>query len=260
MDTSTNDNAPYARGEPTVKVFRHARERGLPNVIDSDTLERIGVGAGNGYQVMQALKFLGIITDEGRKGRPTDKYLRLHRASTEEYPSVLADLLRAAYDPIFNIVDPAQASIQQIHDAFRYYKPPGQRGRMVTLFIALCREAQIIPSDDRPRRIPATKRTPKAERQAKKDSGTKNGGREKPPDDSKASDLKDKEGINLPPPPPPLDTISVNPRYKLLLDLLEILPADGMWETEEDLEDWLAAVAATIRVRTKVKVRRLTEG
>jgi hypothetical protein len=55
--------------------------------------------------VAGALGFLGLIDDAGRS---TGYFERLRRASAEEYLAALADVLRAAYRPVFEAVDPAR--------------------------------------------------------------------------------------------------------------------------------------------------------
>src|ERR687892_2002494 len=49
--------------------------------------------------------FSGLIDDAGRS---TGYFERLRRASAEEYPAALADVLRAASRPVFKAVDPAR--------------------------------------------------------------------------------------------------------------------------------------------------------
>jgi hypothetical protein len=159
MVGTASENAPYARGEPVLKTLEHIRERGLPDTVTSATLERIGVGESNAYQTMQALKFLGIISGDAREGNPTEVCTRLHRATTEDYPNVLAEVIRDAYKPIFDVVDPAQAEDKRIEDAFRYYGPAGQRKRMLTLFMRLAGAAGIIPEEKARERQPTQLRT-----------------------------------------------------------------------------------------------------
>jgi hypothetical protein len=48
--------------------------------------------------LLGALGFLGLIDDAGRS---TGYFERLRRASAEEYLAALADVLRAAYRPVF---------------------------------------------------------------------------------------------------------------------------------------------------------------
>ena len=56
-------------------------------------------------------------------------------------------------------------------DAFRQYEPGGQRQRMVTLFLALCEEAQIVEPGMRRSTPPPARRAAKAKRVSKASPG-----------------------------------------------------------------------------------------
>lgn len=56
-------------------------------------------------------------------GRPTESFARLRQASAEEYPGTLAEIVRAAYRPIFEVVDPARDDLSAVDDAFQNYAP-----------------------------------------------------------------------------------------------------------------------------------------
>ncbi|MBA2275802.1 MAG: DUF5343 domain-containing protein [Chloroflexi bacterium] len=95
---------------------------------------------------MQALRFLGLV-DEG--GNRLEGFEQLRRANTDEYPGVLAEVVRAAYLPVFTIVDPATDSDTAIADAFRGYEPAAQREKMISIFRGLCVRAGLIPAETR---------------------------------------------------------------------------------------------------------------
>lgn len=95
---------------------------------------------------MQALRFLGLV-DEG--GNRLEGFEQLRRANTDEYPGVLAEMVRAAYLPVFTIVDPATDSDTAIADAFRGYEPAAQREKMISIFRGLCVRAGLIPAETR---------------------------------------------------------------------------------------------------------------
>jgi hypothetical protein len=75
----------------------------------------------------------------------TDKAVALRKASSDEYQPMLAQLIKAAYEPIFVSHDPATATDIDLNNAFKLYDPAGQRTNMIGLFLALCREAGIAP-------------------------------------------------------------------------------------------------------------------
>lgn len=68
----------------------------------------------------------------------------LKRAKTEEYPERLAEIVRGAYLPVFQIVDPNKDSDTALDDAFRHFEPSAQRVKMIALFRGLAEEAEII--------------------------------------------------------------------------------------------------------------------
>jgi hypothetical protein len=68
----------------------------------------------------------------------------MSRAKTEEFPGVLAEIVQAAYLPVFTIVSPATDSDTAILDAFRGFEPKNQRDKMISLFRGLCIRAGII--------------------------------------------------------------------------------------------------------------------
>jgi hypothetical protein len=212
---------PYAPVEPVMRVIRRFRERSLPDAITRKTLPTLGIAEGNADRVEKALLFLGLI-DEG--GHRTQSFERLGKASTDEYPEVLAEVVRAAYAAILTIVNPGQDTDIAINDAFRPYEPSGQRARMVSLFIGLCKEALIIEGGP-------LKRQPKAKQTG---GSPKIGVRpklEQPGDVPQPRREQDDQvaGIDL----------------RLLSALFQQLPKEGRW-TKARREKWLQAVTATV--------------
>ncbi|MBI2864331.1 MAG: DUF5343 domain-containing protein [Chloroflexi bacterium] len=140
MSNVTRDYAPYAAPKNVLDFIRRRRERGLPEVVGPEVLQQIGVPSGNVPRTLRALRFLGLIGEDSRRTGLLD---RIGAATAEEYRKSLAEMVRAAYRPVFAIVDPTLDSPDVITDAFRRYQPDSQRSRMVALFLALCREAGL---------------------------------------------------------------------------------------------------------------------
>jgi hypothetical protein len=155
MAVDTAKSAPYAPVNNVLGVVARFRERGLPETLTPHELTRIGIPEGNTSRTLQALRFLGLIDEEGHH---TPAFSRLRIASTAEYPSTLAELLREAYSDIFRILDPAEANEIDLNDAFRGYHPQAQRSRMVVLFLGLCREAGLLRGSP-PERVARAPRT-----------------------------------------------------------------------------------------------------
>lgn len=155
--------APYAPIKNVLDTIHRLRDRGVPNPLTPESVQSIGVPEGNAHRTVFAMRFLGLIDEAGA---PTPTANRMKEASTAEYPVVLGEIVRDAYQMVFELVDPAKDSEIEIADAFRRFDPAGQRFRMVPLFLGLCAEAGIIPPEKAAQvkvaRPMAAGRTPKA--------------------------------------------------------------------------------------------------
>lgn len=138
--TDQSNFAPYAPAKAVLSVIERYRDRGLPDPLTTGNLEQVGVPASMGPRTLQALRFLGLI-DEG--GNRLESFEQLKRAKTDEYPAQLAEIVHAAYLPVFTLVDPATDTDTAVADAFRRYDPMAQRGKMLALFRGLCSAAGI---------------------------------------------------------------------------------------------------------------------
>jgi len=141
---------PYAPGNRTVEVIRRIREGKSGNALTLNQLQALGVAAGNADRVQRALTFYRLI--EPPDFTLTESATALRKASDDEYPGLLGGIIRKAYAGVFEIVDPATATRNDLVNAFRPYDPAGQRDNMITLFVAVCREAKLMPSDAEPQR------------------------------------------------------------------------------------------------------------
>lgn len=210
--------APYASASSVLSVIRRFRDRGLPDPVTPTALEQVGVPHTMAPWAHVALRFLGLL-DEG--GNRTQAFERLRRASSEEYPETLAEIVRKAYLPIFTVVDPKEDGDIAIGDAFRRYDPSNQRDRMIRLFMGLCAEAGIVP--------------PRAQRQ-------------------RSSQPKPKPKSSTPTTPPPNvngekheadEDNDVATDYRLISAIIQQLPKKGTW-TSDRRERWLSAMASAV--------------
>ncbi len=204
---------PYAPVNNVLSVIRRFRDHGLPEILSFGELQRIGIPGGNAPRTLAALRFLGLVDEEGRR---TPAFDRLGVAKSDEYNATLAEIIRDAYRQVFGIADPAQNTEIEIADAFRGFEPQRQRNRMITLFMALCREAGIVSGGRAPEARPRRRQR-----------------REQRPDDMPAQDDEQHEqsstGLDL----------------RLLSGLIQQLPKDGNW-TQARRDRWLKAMAANV--------------
>ena len=121
---TTEQEAPYAYPNAVLGLIPRYREGALPDPITPSALKPFGISPNNAHRLLGALGFLGLIDDAGRS---TGYFERLRRASAEEYPAALADVLRAAYRPVFEAStsrdDPAA-----LDRVFQRYSPEDGQG------------------------------------------------------------------------------------------------------------------------------------
>ncbi len=225
--TTARQVAPYAPAKAVLEVVDRYRDRGLPDPLTQDGLVQVGIAQTMASRTLAALRFLALV-DEG--GNRLEAFERLRRASTEEYPGILAEVVQAAYLPIFTIVNPAEDGDIAVSDAFRRYEPANQREKMVALFHALCQASGIEPVKPRRRRVRAERAD--APRQGRLP--------------------------RTPTPPPSREDSAVSPEgdgatheepgsidYRLITAIIQQLPRDGRW-TKERRERWLSAMTSAV--------------
>ena len=168
---------PYAAAANVLAVLNRARQINLPDRVNSDWLEIVGIPEVSRGRVMEALRFLGFI---GEDGRPTDILRSYAGAPDDEIRDLLAAALRSAYADDFARVDPTTDTQTRVIAAFRRYQPRSQTTRMVMLFLGLARSAGIAVADaprergmsERPARQPGTR---PAARQQRNQTETRTG-------------------------------------------------------------------------------------
>jgi hypothetical protein len=140
MAVQANGPAPYAPPATVISLIQRYRNHGLATPFTVDVLMRAGVTESLAPRTLQALRILDLIDSAGE---PTEQFLDLAQARSDEFRDRLAAVIRSAYSEVFAFADPSTDDVSRIEDAFRSYTPRGQRSRMVTLFLGLCEEAGI---------------------------------------------------------------------------------------------------------------------
>jgi hypothetical protein len=143
MPVTADRPAPYATSNAILDIIERHRDRGLPTPVTGEVLARAGIAETLVARTLQSLHTLDLIDAE--TGTPTQTFEGLRLAPEAEFKQRLADWLRGTYADIFAYFDPAKDDEVDARDAFRNYKPVGQQGRMVALFMSLCMAAGLIP-------------------------------------------------------------------------------------------------------------------
>ncbi len=229
---TTNQNAGYAPVANVLSVIRRLRERGLPDPLSLQELERIGIPPGNAPRTLASLRLLGLVDDEGQR---TQAFERIGRASTDEYQGVLAEVIKAAYADVFTVVDPAKDTDIAINDAFRHFEPQAQRGRMVTLFLGVCQEAGLIPGGP-PQRKARVRRTESPSKSASA---------------ARAQTIRPESvASEVHVPSPKVIQSEGETDYRLISALMQQLPASGKW-SQSKRDRWVKAVTAAVDLLTE---------
>jgi hypothetical protein len=114
--------------------------------MDLQKLKSIGVTDALAPRTLASLTGLGFYDD---KGQITPEFEAIRVSPEDDYKPQLGELLRKAYSPVFEILNPATATRKEIEDAFRSFEPPGMRPRMVQLFEGLMIFTGLRPEGQR---------------------------------------------------------------------------------------------------------------
>lgn len=229
MNNSPGFSPPYGPSANTATVISKWRDHSIPEQITKEWMTKIGLSPNLFTLNLRALQFLGLVDESGY---PTDAARRLRTAPSDEYHKVLEQIVRSAYKPIFEVVEPTTASRTQVDDAFRHEKPEAQRARMVAFFLGMCREAGITLQE-----APVGGRPSKAQG---KRVGRKTAPKEQAP-------VTDSSIITTPLALPPAPTRSLDPA------LVGIVGKIGELETKADLDAWVEMFRAAFNFVKKIQ-------
>lgn len=92
---------PYVHSAgPLVKTVSHLR-KSFPREVTADTLRKLGVALKNESYVINVLRFLGIIDDEGKKVDAKAKPFVQHQ--DEAFAAEFGKLVKEAYEELFEL-------------------------------------------------------------------------------------------------------------------------------------------------------------
>ena len=144
IERARSSGTPPYTSYRTFKTFiEDLREQGVPSRIDRSVLTRFSGVVGT--QLMHALRFLGLIEEDGRPTQRLSELVNAHGA--EGWTEKLLELLRQEYAPMFAIgLDTATPS--HFNEAFRKAFPAADAvvQKCVTFFLYAANDAGVTIS------------------------------------------------------------------------------------------------------------------
>jgi hypothetical protein len=86
---------------PIAKTFEHLRRKKFPNELNVETLRRLGVAPQNESYVINVLRFIGVIDEDGKKVDGKADAFFHHK--DEEFERAIEALVRDSYQELFEL-------------------------------------------------------------------------------------------------------------------------------------------------------------
>ena len=143
VEASRTDIGPTLPYGPTKGMMQALQLmcRSTPAKVDGNFLRLNRIAPGNEYKVIGALRFLGIIDEEGR---PTEKS-KLLKTKGATFTSALQEIVRNAYRKVFACLDGRPCSQEDIYNHFVVESGlgPEMAAKTTRFFVQLCEMAEI---------------------------------------------------------------------------------------------------------------------
>ena len=141
--TRSSGTPPYTSYRTFKTFIDDLREQGVPSRIDRSVLTRFSGVVGT--QLMHALRFLGLVEDDGRPTQRLSELVNAH--SSERWAEKLQELLRQEYAPMFAI-GLETATPSHFSEAFRKAFPAADAvvQKCVTFFLYAANDAGVTIS------------------------------------------------------------------------------------------------------------------
>ena len=138
--TRSSGTPPYTSYRTFKTFIEDLQEHGVPSHVDRSVLTRFSGVVGT--QLMHALRFLGLIEDDGRPTQRLRELVSAHGAG--HWPARLLELLRAEYAPMFAI-ELETATPSHFNEAFRKAFPAADAvvQKCVTFFLYAANDAGV---------------------------------------------------------------------------------------------------------------------
>jgi hypothetical protein len=164
LERARSTGTPPYTSYRTFKTFiEDLHEHGVPSRIDRSVLTRFSGVVGS--QLMHALRFLGLIEDDGRPTHRLNELMKAHAAG--QWPETFLALLRQDYAPMFAI-DLETATPSHFNEAFRKAFPAADAvvQKCVTFFLYAANDAGVkisgrVLKGRKPRALTPRRKAPK---------------------------------------------------------------------------------------------------
>jgi hypothetical protein len=190
-DTVKTDPPAYSTAALFNRFINGLRDNGIPSRIDRSVLGKMS--GGEQSSLLATLRFLKLIE---ANGIPKSELAQLVETQGEEYKAVLAAVIKAAYDFLFDgSIEIAKATGQQVADKFRALDISGSTvTKSMTFFLGVAKDAGItISSHVKP---PPAQKSANGAAKRKKPAGEEQS-------DSTSNSGGGAKTTSPPPPPPP---------------------------------------------------------
>jgi hypothetical protein len=152
---------PYISGWILDQFFKKVRTVNIPDKLTVMTLKGWGVAENQEHPLLSALRFLGLIDDDGT---PLPNF-RKTQVEGEEFKSNLKQIIEESYPDLFKELKVDQASYQDFLNFFGVHYSQASKSKMVKAFGHLCNSAGLeYPAFEKIRR---RRKTPEIERERK---------------------------------------------------------------------------------------------
>ena len=154
---------PYVSGGgPIIQIVEHLR-KSFPAVVKADTLQKLGLAPNNESYVINTLRFVGVIDDEGKKVPNAGKVFAQHDEAV--FHKEFAGLVKEAYKDLFALHADEAWTLNQ-DQLIQFFRSSDETSaivgkRQATTFMALSSLSGHAAT-------PAVKRTPAAKKTTKR--------------------------------------------------------------------------------------------
>lgn len=144
MTDNPQKAGPYAPPENIGRILSKVRQSGVRK-LDTEFLSQLGIHVAMAPRSIRTLEFLGFTDKDGNPEPLLQQYYAA--GSDEDAQALLANSIKSSYAIIFRAANPEVEGREKVEQAFRLMEPAGQRTRMVTLFLGLCKLAGMEIKD-----------------------------------------------------------------------------------------------------------------